>query len=109
MTSSSTSFSQVFCRGSIIAAVLLALYFGAYFATVTRSESRSAPQMTAEGQRTYMAVGADLWRGRIGYLLFGPAQKIDRTYFRRRYWSGYYVVVTKAGTNLDYECDWKRP
>ena len=97
------SFTDYLWRGLLVFAVIAALYFGSYLLFAGRSVSTSAPKVTADGSRTYHVVSCELagWK----YRVFSPAWKLDRDVLRRRYWSGWYVVVTATSTNLDYDCD----
>ena len=93
-------------------AALFALYVLGYLATVCRDDSISSVKTVAEGELTHNNVGAH-WRGGrvgswIGYNLYSPAYKVDRRYFRRHFWSPYYVLRGPRGTQVMYSCDEKR-
>src|SRR5689334_16565878 len=61
--------------------VLLCLYAVAYTLTVRRIVSPCGPEVTSNGVTQRMSVVATLG-GRVGYLLFAPANRFDRLYIR---------------------------
>jgi len=64
-------------------------------------------QVTHDGVRTQrMSVVATLG-GRGGYLLFSAANRFDRLYIRRRYWSDWTATEPpdRTRTNIVYDID----
>jgi len=79
--------------------LLVAVYVGGYFFTVRKYVSRTGAQEMPGGSRELYVVTANLG-GNMTRDLFQPAFKIDRSYLRKRYWSGWYVVIDKNGTSI---------
>ena len=95
-----------FTRGVVITlSVLLALYFIAYLFVVQRVVSPSAPENPSDGVLTQDVKVIASFRGHLGYLIFSPANKFDRSFIRRHYWSDWTVVESNEGKSINYVVD----